>query len=429
MTTPLRQPLAVPLEERLVRQRPSDRAPYADNLRLQPQSWPHPGCADPFDQPFESTLREPLDRRPPLADGVPPAAALVVIPAGIDTEDLRAEIRGGLDQRQLALGRRVRHQPVEEVVVDDRGVPMWSPDPPPVCGQRGRDLLDIVADRNSNGNGPERLADLQPLRPLVLGRGRSGRRQIHRAVPISELIMPGTVVLDLPAEQPSGAQILQHPHRQSFRRRPTARARHRNPVLRARLVVVDHPDVVQPQFTERRPPPPELTAPRIRSLPQRQFVLPAQPLTQPGQRQTRHIVQYDAPRSRSHLRPGVENLARDRVVNFDHQPAVVIGEVQSQSLHTVLDVLLPRFQPQSLGRESVDVPLARRAVPSAAGEGELDHRQGRTEAGIEIRRWIAGSGQRHEAWWHVLSVADVQSQSVVAPLEDRNTHVATTSAG
>ena len=110
--------LAVALQEGLVgaaRRAIGLRTPITSGSSQSPGVMP--ARADAVDDLAEAA-REPGRRRLPLADAVPPVSA-VVVPAGVDAEDLRARVGGRVDQRQQLLGGRVAVQRVHVVVEDD----------------------------------------------------------------------------------------------------------------------------------------------------------------------------------------------------------------------------------------------------------------------------------------------------------------------
>jgi hypothetical protein len=73
--------------------------------------------ADPVDH-LGQPVREAGGRRLPGSDGVPPVA--FGVPTGVDAEVVGADVRGGVDQWQEFLGRRIAQQGVHVVVENDR---------------------------------------------------------------------------------------------------------------------------------------------------------------------------------------------------------------------------------------------------------------------------------------------------------------------
>ncbi len=158
-------------------------------------------------------------RRLPGPDGAPPVA-VIVVPAGVDDEVLRAGLGGGVDQGQQ-LGRgRVAHQAVHVVVEDDRQpavVGVRAAGGPAVAGEAGESDVGAAArgQRERHGHGTELGARLQRVAPAVVGVVRAVQCGVRRVVAHPALPAPAApVVFDLPQPGAAGLAVRQAAHRQ-----------------------------------------------------------------------------------------------------------------------------------------------------------------------------------------------------------------------
>lgn len=218
-------PDSVPAEEGLGRQGVGQGAAYADDFGLQPQSRGHSVPSDRV-QNLLDAAREAAVGGVPGADGVPPALGVVVVPAGVDDEDLGPDGSGRFDERQELVGGGVAHQGVHVVVVDHRERPVVgvaAADPASVCGEfaeRGVQAAGLGMDEDG-GYGAELLARCQRPAPLVMRVIGAEQGEVGRAFPFTGLEAPPRAGLDLP-EPGTAAAVGERGDRQVPSGRPTA---------------------------------------------------------------------------------------------------------------------------------------------------------------------------------------------------------------
>ncbi len=274
----LDHPHPAALQERRVGERARREAVDAHDLGLEPQARDHAVRADPVEDRRQAG-REPRGRRLPVADARPPPGG-VVVPAGVDAEDLAADARGGVDERQELALRGVSLERVHVVVEDHgervaRGVPAIRR--AAQVGEAPEGVLQGSGRREGDGHAREGRGVVEHDGPLVqrvggaehgdvravagpVGARRAEGRVAEEPVlegdaavaPVgilAELERPRAVVLDLPGEGAAGASVARGSRGVRDARRPRAEARHREAVaagLAARRAVdVDEPGRAQ----------------------------------------------------------------------------------------------------------------------------------------------------------------------------------------
>ena len=269
---------AVAAEERGARQALRERRAHADDFGFEPQARGHAVRLDVVDEAREAHRAETVGGRLPFADHVPPAAVTVVVPAGVDAEDVGADLRRAFDERQFLVNRRVAPQRVHVIVVDDgeqRLVEdvgtalnrrMVAPQRTPVDRHLGDGALPVArAYHERDRHRDEIVAVAEHREPLVVAVFGPIRAHADAGVVLADLPCPCAVVLDLPHERERArrgvlAEAFDDARRLVFARRPCRRRAAREP--RRRHARVDAlVTVAQRRRTQR------VAAPRVLQIP------------------------------------------------------------------------------------------------------------------------------------------------------------------